>query len=494
MAIVLGMACGVASAQAMYRMIDLGTLGGANSAGAALNSKGQATGFSDTSGVTAHAFLWRNNGTQMQDLGDLGGNTSTGVAINSSGQVTGYAYPTSSGGPSRYHAFIWKNDGTPMQDLGVFPGGVSSDGVAINNLGQVAGDADTSAGPTHAFITHAFIWKNDGRPIQDLGALGGNENTSNVNDINDAGQVIGDSYIGGGASHGFIWKNDGTPMHDLGTLGGAGDTFANAINSFGQVTGGSPNRSGRNHAFLWRNDGTPMQDLGDLYGSGSGGVAINDSGQVMGDVCTKRCFFQHAFLWKNDGTPMIDLRTLGGHNSTGEAINNSGQVTGFSNLADKTVRAFLWRNDGTKLQDVNALIDPVDPLKPYVVLTEGLDINDAGEILVNGTDSRTGDRHAYLLQGTVLTLMPRSLAFGDQKVNTTSAAKSITVTNTSASAVPITSIALAGTGARQFAITDNCRKSLAGKATCTIETVFKPKTKGAKSAALNLNGGGGGLR
>ena len=31
--------------------------------------------------------------------------------------------------------------------------------------------------------------------------------------------------------------------------------------------------------------------------------------------------------------------------------------------------AFLWRNDGTKMQDLNKLIDPTDPLKPYVTLT-----------------------------------------------------------------------------------------------------------------------------
>src|SRR5207248_1074097 len=132
--------------------------------------------------------------------------------------------------------------------------------------------------------------------------------------------------------------------------------------------------------------------------------------------------------------------------------------------------------------------------KPYVVLTEGLDINDAAEILANGTDSRTGEQHAYLLQGTVLTLFPRALAYGNQKVDATSTAKSITVTNTSSSAVPITGIALAGTSAGQFAFTDNCGKSLAGKAKCTVKVTFEPTTKSSKSAFLNLNGGGGGLR
>ena len=100
----------------------------------------------------------------------------------------------------------------------------------------------------------------------------------------------------------------------------------------------------------------------------------------------------------------------------------------------------------------------------------------------------------YLLQGTVLTLTPRTLAFGSQEVNTSSPTQSITVTNTGTAAVPITSVALAGTGAGQFAFTNGCGKSLAGKAKCIVKVAFKPTTKGAKSASLNVNGGGGGLR
>ncbi len=485
LALSLAFACQSAMAQAMYRITDMGTLGGTRSTGAALNAIGQATGDSETSGdTTLHAFLW--DGTRMKDLGALGPNGSTGVAINNSGQVTGYSNATS----GQHHAFIWKNDGTPMQDLGFFPGGSSSIGVAINNLGQVVGDSEISTGPPHA-----FIWKNDGRPIQDLGTLGGNENASDATDINDSGQVIGYSYVSGGASHAFIWKNDGTPMHDLGTLGGTGATYASAINSTGQVTGDSPTRSGWKHAFLWRNDGTPMQDLGGLWGSG--GAAINESGQVAGGVCTKSCFFEHAVLWRNDGTPMVDLGTLGGANSEAAAMNNSGQVTGRSSLrgSNNTVyHAFLWRNDGTKMQDVNALIDPTDPLKPFVVLTIAYDINDAGQILANGTDSRTGEQHAYVLTGTVITVSPHSLAFANQPIHTTIAAKSVTVTNTSPKVVAITSIALTGTDAGQFASTNNCGSSLAGHATCTIKVTFKPSVKGVKSATLNVNGGGGGLR
>ena len=154
---------------------------------------------------------------------------------------------------------------------------------------------------------------------------------------------------------------------------------------------------------------------------------------------------------------MKDLGTFGGTHSQANDINASGQVTGDANLTGDTVsHAFLWRNDGTKIQDLNKLIDPTDPLKPYITLTHGRFINDPGNILAEGTDSLTGLQGLYLLRGTVLTLAPRSLAFGNQPINTTSAAKSVTMTNTSAKVVAITSIALTGSAAGQFSSTNNC--------------------------------------
>ncbi len=95
---------------------------------------------------------------------------------------------------------------------------------------------------------------------------------------------------------------------------------------------------------------------------------------------------------------------------------------------------------------------------------------------------------------SVLTLSPRSLAFGDLPIHTSSAAQSVTVTNTSAKTVAITSIALRGTAPGQFRFTDDCGKSLAAYRTCTLEAIFSPTSEGAKTAYLDVNGGGGGLR
>jgi len=89
------------------------------------------------------------------------------------------------------------------------------------------------------------------------------------------------------------------------------------------------------------------------------------------------------------------------------------------------------------------------------------------------------------------TAAPSSLAFGNEPLNLASSAKTVTVNNTGAAALPITSIVLGGTNPLQFAQTNNCGTSLAVGASCAIKVTFKPTTTGSKVATLTLAVGGG---
>lgn len=394
---VLAVACGAASAQTTYRISGLGTLGGTHASassglqGRPLNASGQVTGASSTAGdAESHAFVWKNDGSPMQDLSTPGSGDSVGVSINDAGQITGTL--NSSG----THAFLWRNDGSPMQDLGTL-GGSQSAGIAINATGQITGHS-TILGDTES---HGFLWKNDGSPLQDLGTLGGKNSGGNY--INAAGRIAGFSSLVGDLDYRpVLWPTGGGSIQDLGTLGGTFSGVA-GINASGQVAGNSTTiGGGASHAFLWKNDGTPILDLGTFGGFFSEADAINDSGQVVGRAAFPSGVL-HATLWDNNGTAMQDLGTLGGDFSLAEAINASGQVTGIaSRSGGGPQHAFLWRNDGTPMHDLNDLVDAADPLKPYVLLFEGIAINDRGQVLARGTDSRTNANGLYLISPDTL--------------------------------------------------------------------------------------------
>jgi probable HAF family extracellular repeat protein len=241
-------------------MHDLLTLGGTNSYGYGINATGQVTGASDRTGDSrTHAFLWKPsvpNGTSgtMYNLGSLGGSESDGGAINASGQVSGSSLTTAD---VAYRAFLWKpsspngTSGT-MHDL-LTLGGTESFGGSINASGQVAGFSNTTGDAAY----HAYLWTpttpngNSGTML-DLTTLGG-LNSYSYN-VGAGGQVVGASevQITSGDTHAFLYTSS-SGMVDLNTLiaplSGWELLDASAINDVGQITGQGL-IGGEYHAYL----------------------------------------------------------------------------------------------------------------------------------------------------------------------------------------------------------------------------------------------------
>jgi probable HAF family extracellular repeat protein len=277
----------------------------------------------------------------VQYLGSLGGDLTTAAGLNSVGQATGYS--TTNAGVS--HAFIYSNG--LMQDLGTL-GGNYSFGTGINDNGQVTGYSYLSGN----LFDHAFIYSN-GR-MQDIGTLGGSVSEGNA--INASGQVTGSSYTSGSTpqSHAFLYTNG--VMRDLGTLGGVSST-GTAINASGQVTGYSATSSGLQHAFLYTNGA--MQDLGGFSGNASVALAINDAGEVVG------------FSNLNGGGDMNP-----------------------DNVAALSVKGAIV--------NLNSAIGSAASL---YMLTSGVAINDAGQILAEGTWQGSATA-AFLLTPTTTAPLP----------------------------------------------------------------------------------------
>jgi hypothetical protein len=88
---------------------------------------------------------------------------------------------------------------------------------------------------------------------------------------------------------------------------------------------------------------------------------------------------------------------------------------------------------------------------------------------------------------TSVTLAPAALAFGNQPVNTTSTAQTITLTNGSSSQITGITITITGTNASDFTRTaTTCGTTLAAGANCTISIAFRPTITGAESATLQV--------
>jgi FG-GAP-like repeat/Abnormal spindle-like microcephaly-assoc'd, ASPM-SPD-2-Hydin len=113
---------------------------------------------------------------------------------------------------------------------------------------------------------------------------------------------------------------------------------------------------------------------------------------------------------------------------------------------------------------------------------------------ISVTDNAPGSPQKVPLTGTgtFVQLLPAKLNFGNQPVGTRSLAKKITLTNKGSSAVKITSIAITGTDAGDFAETNTCGTNVASGASCFIKVTFKPLVKGKRTADVSVYDNGGG--
>jgi probable HAF family extracellular repeat protein len=280
------------------------------------------------------AVLWEAGGAI--DLGTLGGNESAAFSVNNRGQVVGLATNTI---PDRFsffatqlRAFVWQNGG--MQDLGTLGTGNNAWALFVNARGQVAGFSDTSAnpGPLGVPPVDPFLWEQGA--MLDLGTLGGTNGSPYG--LNNRGQVVGVSNLAGDQTgHPFLW-NKGT-LSDLGTLGGSFG-FAMGINDAGEVVGGASDKDDQAFlAFLWRKG--VMTNLGTLNGDDcSFAFHINARGQIVGISFPCAGGPANGFLWQNGF--MTDLNALLPPGSSltlwgdGVFINDAGEIASVSVLPD----------------------------------------------------------------------------------------------------------------------------------------------------------------
>ena len=83
-----------------------------------------------------------------------------------------------------------------------------------------------------------------------------------------------------------------------------------------------------------------------------------------------------------------------------------------------------------------------------------------------------------------VTLSAASINFGNEQTGITSSVQPVTLTNVGSMPLTISSIAVSGGNAGDFAQTNNCGGTLTSNAMCTINVTFTPTTTGARSSAV----------
>ncbi len=106
-------------------------------------------------------------------------------------------------------------------------------------------------------------------------------------------------------------------------------------------------------------------------------------------------------------------------------------------------------------------------------------------------DNAPGAPHTLAITGTaiavpVMSVSAPSPAFPDQTFGTTSASQSVTVSNTGAAPLPLSSITLAGPNPSSFPMTNNCGSALNPGTSCTIQLLFTPPQLGSYSATVTI--------
>jgi hypothetical protein len=110
------------------------------------------------------------------------------------------------------------------------------------------------------------------------------------------------------------------------------------------------------------------------------------------------------------------------------------------------------------------------------------DFNGDGRLDVVVADLNSPQTIAILLQAPMVTLSDAGVSFGNQLVGTTSAAQTVTLSNTGSAPLSISNIAASG----DYAQANTCGTTVATGTSCNISVTFTPTTTGSRSGAVTV--------
>lgn len=168
-----------------------------------------------------------------------------------------------------------------------------------------------------------------------------------------------------------------------------------------------------------------------------------------------------------DSRALSAVGALGAIFLAGDASNNAGSWQTFSGTLGTGPTT-------TTLQSVSSVSISLTPTNVVGTTSAPTGVEDTGG----------GGDDALILAASAIAaaVSPTALTFGNQAVNTTSPAQSVTLSNTGSATLNISSI----TASADFAQTNTCAATLGLSATCTISVTFKPTATGLLNGTLTV--------
>lgn len=291
--------------------------------GVSMNEAGQIVGGHRTLEGVYLPLRWNPNGVPTP-LPPLVADIDTfALDINDGGLIVGYGLAAEGDPRAESRAVRWR-DGQ-LEPLGVLPGASASEAHVVNNLGVVGGLHWYFEPASRQWTYKATLWR-EGEGwslIPDDDSF-----SSQILDLNDAGDLVMRSFISPGVPQLTLWRNGTRIVLD--------------------------------------------QDLSEIWG-------MNQQGVIFG---VRRSIIQarEAAIWDDGlvthlgflGNALFGLRS-----SAATAMNNLGQVAGVSTARGQTEVPFLLENE--VMVDLDLLHSEAG-----VILQGVLDLNDAGTMLTEG--------------------------------------------------------------------------------------------------------------
>ncbi|WP_162907417.1 hypothetical protein [Allorhizocola rhizosphaerae] len=289
------------------RAEDLGTLGSGSSEAYDIDDQGRIVGQSLAPDNRYHAVMWQEvitrdpqgrkpptSSWKITDLGALGdGPWAEARDINNTGTIVG-RYTVGQGFPAQFQGsrgFIRR--GSTISTINLEPGVIP---FAINDAEQIVGVYRYTITPTYDITSRPFLWHNG--TARDLGTLGGPNTFPYA--INNLGQVVGEAGTADGRNAGWVWQA-GTIRQLPIDQPNVRSYVAVSINDAGTIVGTASVDTLTTRALLWSGPGAQPQTLALPAGHDSAGAAaVGPQGWVLGHAVrpTSTSIAHSAIVWR----------------------------------------------------------------------------------------------------------------------------------------------------------------------------------------------------